>query len=91
VIYLLKSEEQVLKYQYVSPKTLDECHEFMLRYRWIDLNETSYLWAVEFAGTMIGLICLGNFTENYKAELGVEILPEYFRQWYWSMHLRVWD
>jgi len=89
VIYLLKSEEQVLKYQYVSSKTLDECHEFMIRYRLIDLNEPSYLWAVELAGTMIGSICLWNFTENYKAELGVEILPEYFRQGYMSESAQV--
>jgi len=89
IIYLLKNEEEVLKYQYVSPKTLDECHEFMIRYRSIDLNEPSYLWAVELDGTMIGSICLWNFTEDFKAELGVEILPEYFRLGYMSESAQV--
>jgi ribosomal-protein-alanine N-acetyltransferase len=81
-IYKLRSDEKVNRFLTRNRcKNLEEAAAFVNKInRGISNNEAMY-WAITFnnSDNLIGTICLWNFQpENYRAELGYELKPEYW-------------
>jgi ribosomal-protein-alanine N-acetyltransferase len=81
-IYKLRSDEKVNRFLIRKRcESLDEAVSFINKInRSISNNESMY-WAITFndSDKLIGTICLWNLQpENYRAELGYELNPEYW-------------
>ncbi|WP_281282759.1 GNAT family N-acetyltransferase [Thermosediminibacter litoriperuensis] len=79
-LYLLKSDERVLKYLNTKPKTIEETRQFIIRLTEGILNGEWILWGITLKNhsKVIGTICLWNFSpEEKKEEIGYELMPEY--------------
>lgn len=78
--YILKSDEEILKYLEAKAKTFDEAQLFMKRLNdGITQNEW-ILWGITLKemNKLIGTICLWNISADYStAELGYELMPNY--------------
>jgi ribosomal-protein-alanine N-acetyltransferase len=83
-LLMLRSDRSVNRY-INRPKTkkLDEARNFILRIHKDVTEERCLYWAISIAGEkkLIGVVCLWNFSENYRvAELGYELMPQFQRK-----------
>ena len=78
--YILKSDEEILKYLEAKAKTFDEARQFMQRLNVGIAQKEWILWGITLKdmNKLIGTICLWNYSEDYStAELGYELMPNY--------------
>jgi ribosomal-protein-alanine N-acetyltransferase len=82
-IFALRSNDNVNKYLgRNSSKSIDDARDFINTINDnIEINNSIY-WAITLNSTdkLIGTICLFNFSEDNKAEIGYELLPEFHRK-----------
>ncbi len=84
-LFFLRSNEEVLRFLGKEPaKSVSEAEEFIGKIdKSIEENE-SILWGIALLpdpATIIGTICLWNFTkENYRAEIGYILHPGHWRK-----------
>ncbi len=83
-IFKIRSNEVINQYvQRNSPKNNYDALQFILTIKEKTKDNQSFYWGVSFKGqsNLIGTICLYNFSEDRKvAEVGYELLPDYYRQ-----------
>ena len=83
-IFFLRSDDSVIKYlNKPAAKTIDEAKDFISGIELLINTNQSVMWAIclkERPG-LIGTVCLWNFRkENYRAELGYTLHPQYWRK-----------
>jgi [ribosomal protein S5]-alanine N-acetyltransferase len=83
-IHKLRSDERVNKFLTRNEyKTIEEAGVFINKINRAIRNDESIYWVITYKNdnTLIGTICLWNIQpENYRAEIGYELNPEYWRK-----------
>jgi [ribosomal protein S5]-alanine N-acetyltransferase len=83
-LFWLRSNQDVGKYITRQPyQTVDEAIAFLDKIETNIQNNESILWGISSPGEnkIIGTICLWNIKkENYRAEVGYELHPDYWRK-----------
>ncbi|MPS65638.1 MAG: N-acetyltransferase [Chryseobacterium sp.] len=83
-IFKIRSNEVINQYvQRNSPKNNYDALQFILTIKERTKDNQSFYWGISLKNesSLIGTICLYNFSEDRKvAEVGYELLPDYHRQ-----------
>ncbi|UMQ43573.1 GNAT family N-acetyltransferase [Chryseobacterium sp. Y16C] len=83
-IFKIRSNEVINQYvQRNSPKNNYDALQFILTIKERTKDDQSFYWGISLKNesSLIGTICLYNFSEDRKvAEVGYELLPDYHRQ-----------
>lgn len=93
-IFFLRSDKRVIQFLGKEPmQTLEEAHEFIRSINQNLQTGKSILWGIALAedpATLIGNICFWNIQKNnYRAEIGYVLHPEYWQKGYMKEALRV--
>ncbi|MGK0390464.1 MAG: ribosomal-protein-alanine N-acetyltransferase [Maribacter sp.] len=80
-IFFMRSDKEMNKYIARDlGKDISEAHAFIEKMNNFIANNISILWAIQLKGdsTLIGTICLWNFTEDkYIGEVGYDLMPDF--------------
>lgn len=78
--FILKSDEEILKYLDAKAKTFDEARKFLRKINEGIAENEWILWGITLTNEnkLIGTICLWNISREYsRAEIGYELMPAY--------------
>ena len=91
-VFFLRSDPEVNKYvKRSNPKDLKEAEEFITKVTTGTKENKNIYWAISLRSqsTMIGSICLWNFSEDLKiGEVGFDLNPNYQAKGYMSEALK---